>query len=300
MAPTESGVIDTSTVSLATATEAPVDEKSVDAARPRESLRRYVDMTRELALTQFKLKYTGSALGYAWSLMKPAMVFGVMYLVFGYVFHAGNQSPNFVMQLLLGVVLWTFFADAVGASVGSVASNGQLVRKAYFPRVILVIASTLTALLTFLINLGLVVLIAAPLNQLTLGPQTLVVPFLLIELYVLVFGISLLLASLFVFYRDLGYVWEVSSQVLFYGSAVVYPLALLTGRYAPKLVMSNPVAQIIEDTRHALISDSPKVPWASQVLGVPLALVPFAITAALLILGALTFRVLTPRFAESL
>ncbi|TMD92908.1 MAG: ABC transporter permease [Chloroflexi bacterium] len=183
-------------------------------------MRRHLNLTRELAVTQFKLKYTGSVLGYLWSLLKPMMTFGIMWAVFERLLHAGRTSDRFTMQLLVGIVIWTFFAETTITAVNAIVVNGNLINKASFPRAILVVASSLTALMTFAINLTLIVLIAGASHQLTLGWHSLAAIPLLIELYVLVIGISMLLSALFVFYRDLGHIWEIFTQLLFYGSAV--------------------------------------------------------------------------------
>src|SRR2546422_778330 len=112
----------------------------VTRARPIDPFRINVNVTRELAVTQFKLKYTGSVLGYMWSLVKPLMVFGVMYVVFAILLNTGRGTVNFPLQLLVGVVLWMFFAETTSTAVSAVASNGSLVNRAFFPRSILVLA----------------------------------------------------------------------------------------------------------------------------------------------------------------
>ncbi len=201
------------------------------AARP-SPLRVNLNLTRELAVTSFKLKYTGSTLGYAWSLVKPLLIFGMTYAVFVQVLKAGRGDPSFPVELLVGIVLWTFFADATSSAVGAIVANGQIIRKAYFPRWIVVVASTLSATMTLAVNLALVLLIGLPLGWFHVGLQTLLVPLLFVELYILVVGIGLLMSALFVFYSDLGHVWEILLQLLFYASAILFPLTLIT-RYRP-------------------------------------------------------------------
>jgi ABC-2 type transport system permease protein len=269
--------------------------------RPSASpIRRHVNLTRELAITQFKLKYTGSVLGYVWSLINPLAIFGIMYFIFAVLFHANNASPNFGMQLLVGIVLWTFFAETTATAMGSIAANGHMLRKAYFPRSILVVASSLTALMTFVINITLVVIVAAILGQSQLRWASLLAPLFLVEFYAIVLGISLLLSALFVFYRDLGHIWGIATQLLFYGSAVVFPIALVHGHTLRTLLAINPVAQVVEDLRHVLISSSPLVPFAEEIPGGPIGFLPYAIVVGVLVLGTYTFNRLTPRFAESL
>ncbi len=274
-----------------------VTARTAVAVRPRRTgwLRHY-NLVRELALTQFKLKYTGSVLGYCWSLIKPLMLFAIMYAIFGYLFKLGRTSPNFPIQLLLGIVTWNFFAETTGSAMGAIAFNGNLIRKAFFPRSILVLASSLSAFITFLINTVLIVVIATPLGGMSLGWRSLLAPLLWFELYALILGLSMLLSSLFVFYRDLGHIWEVLSLVLFYGSAVVFPFALIPARLQ-HLAALNPIAQIIQDLRHALVT--PKVPWMEQLIGIEY-IGPFVICIAVITLGAWTFRRLSPRFAEEL
>jgi ABC-2 type transport system permease protein len=267
--------------------------------RPKSVFQRNLNLVRELSITSFKLKYTGSALGYVWSLVKPLMLFAIMYLVFSLLLRAGGTSPDFPVQLLLAIVVWTFFTEATSTAMNAVAGNGDLIRKAYFPRWILVVASTTSALLTFAINTVLVVIITLALGHLDLTWRSLLAPVYYLELIVLVLGLSLLLSSLFVFFRDLGHIWEIVSLVLFYGSGVVFPFALIQEK-APKFVGLaglNPMAQIITDLRHALVL--PGLPSMGSIIG-PLVVIPIAATVVIFVLGFLVFNKLTPKFAESL
>jgi ABC-2 type transport system permease protein len=273
----------------------PAGRSTLPAAARPSPLRVNLNLTRELAVTSFKLKYTGSTLGYAWSLVKPLLIFGMTYTVFVQVLKAGRGDPSFPVELLLGIVVWTFFADATSSAVGAIVANGQMIRKAYFPRWIVVVASTLSATMTLAVNLALVLLIGLPLGWFHPGLQTLLLPLLFVELYVLVVGIGLLMSALFVFYRDLGHVWEIMLQLLFYASAILFPLTLITN-HVPFAVM-NPIAQIMEDMRRALITSS--IPWSSAILGW-LIVVPCLIVCASLAVGYLVFHRSSPRFAEAL
>ena len=266
---------------------------SGDVAGTPSTLRRHVNLTLELAWTNFKLKYTGSVLGYVWSLLKPLMVFSVLYVIFVVLF---KQTANeFALQLLVAIVLFTFFTEATGVAMGSIAGAGHLIRKAYFPRSILVVAATITSLITMSINLALIMAIAAPLGHLHFGVRTLALPLLLVELYALALGVAFLLAALFVFYRDLGHIWEVVTQVLFYASAIVFPITRVPAGIRP-IFFLNPLAQIVEDVRHAVVI--PVVPWTGGYVGAG-AVFPVLITVVLLVLGLYVFRRLTPVFAEN-
>jgi ABC-2 type transport system permease protein len=268
--------------------------------RPRSIFQRNLNLVRELSITSFKLKYTGSALGYVWSLVKPLMLFGIMYLVFSILLGAGKGTWEFPVQLLVAIVAWTFFTEATTTAMNAIAGNGDLIRKAYFPRWILVASSTTSALLTFAINTLLVVIITFALGQLDLTWISLLAPLYYLELIVLVLGLSMLLSALFVFFRDLGHIWEILSLVLFYGSAVVFPFRTIWvhSRRLADLAGLNPIAQIITDLRHVLVSPS-QLPSMASLIG-PLAIIPILISVAVFLVGFAVFHRLTPRFAESL
>ena len=266
------------------------------ASAPRVSeTARYVNLVRELALSNFKLKYTGSVLGYLWSLFKPLMYFGVLYVIFVDFFH--QRSPDFPLQLFVAIVLFTFFSECTATALGSIAGNAHLIRKANFPLSALVVSGSVTALLTLAINLSLLVVVATPFGRLHLGLQSLAAPLLLVELYLFSLGVGMILASAYVFYRDLGHVWEVFLQVLLYGCGVVFPIALVPPRFL-HLFLLNPLAQIIEDFRHAIVTPT-SAPWTVDLAG-PLFLVPLLFTLAVFVAGLLLFRRLAPLFAESL
>jgi ABC-2 type transport system permease protein len=279
-----------------TVVDRPVTQR---APAPRPSAwRSNLNLTRELAVTTFKLKYTGSVLGYAWSLVKPLLIFGMTYLVFAVFLLRGRTKPaeNFPVQLLLGIVVWTFVADATLSSVSAIAGNAHILRKAYFPRWILVVASTLSATMTLSVNVTLMLVIGIPLGWFHLSVATLLLPLLFVELYLFVVGVGMLLSALFVFYRDLGHVWEIMLQLLFYASAIVFPFSLIPPRFR-LLIAFNPIAQIIEDMRRSLVS--PLIPWTASILGGFL-VVPIVAVVIIFGLGFLVFHRLSPKFGEAL
>jgi ABC-2 type transport system permease protein len=256
---------------------------------------RYWSLVRELATTNFKLKYTGSVLGYLWSLAKPLAYFAVLYVIFVQFFH--QRSNDFPLQLLLGVVIFTFFGECTTAGLGSIAGNGHLIRKATFPLSALVIAASVTALFTFLINLTLVLVVALVAGKLHPTDGLLLTPLFLIELYVMALGVGMILASVFVFFRDLGHIWEVVSQLLIYACGVVFPATAVPVAWR-HLYFLNPLAQNIEDLRHSLIT--PAAPWTVTLTGVGIYAVSISLALACFVLGLYLFRRLAPMFAENL
>ena len=265
--------------------------------RPVRSHQRNLNLVRELAITQFKLRYAGSVLGYVWSLVKPLMLFGILYLVFVRLLKV--KADEFPVQLLLGVVIWNFFTEATSTAVNAIAGQAGLVRKAYFPRWILVVASTASAMLTFLINLVLVVAVTVAIGHMHLGVRSLLAPLFLLELIALIMGLSLLLSSVFVYFRDVGHIWEIISLALFYGSAILFPFTIVPAgdRVLRLLIGVNPVAQVVEDLRHAMVVST--APWMASVLG-SLYAVPILIVVAVFTVGWLTFHRLGSHFAENL
>jgi ABC-2 type transport system permease protein len=264
--------------------------------RLKRASARNLNLIRELSITQFKLKYTGSALGYVWSLVKPLMLFGIMYLVFSVLLKAGVGTYNFPVQLLVAIVLWTFFVEATSTAMNAIAGAGGLIRKAYFPRWILVIASTASASLSFAINTVLVIIVTFALGHLDLSWRSLLAPLYYIEFGVLVLGISFFLSALFVYFRDLGHIWEILTLVLFYGSAIIFPFNRIPA-HLRDLAGMNPMAQIVEDLRHALVDS--RIPSMESLIG-PLVVIPILISVITFAIGLAVFIRLTPRFAEEL
>lgn len=257
---------------------------------------RYLDLIRELAITDFKLKYQGSVAGYLWSLAKPLMVFGVLYMVFNVFVKIGASIPYYPLYLLLGVILWGYFAEATTVGMGSVVGKGDMIRKVYFPRIVLIISSSISAIITLFLNL-LIVFVFMIFARLIPNPVQIVLFFvLIIELYVLTLGLSLILSSLFVKYRDIGHIWEVLVQVLFYATPIIYPLAVVPMRFQ-KIILLSPISQIIQDSRWLLITN--QTVTSESVLKFPLFLIPYVIPFLLVFVGYNIFQKSSAQFAEN-
>jgi ABC-2 type transport system permease protein len=207
----------------------------------------------ELVRTEFKLRYQGSILGYSWSLLKPLMLFAVLYVVFVKFLRIGGDIPHFPIYLLLGIVLWNFFAEMTSTSLGSIVGRGDLIRKIRIPRWIIILSSSISALISLALNL-LVVLVFMIFNKVDLLQSSLWLPFILLEIYLFALGISLFLAAMFVKYRDISHIWEVILQAGFYATPILYPLTLITNETFQKLLIINPMAQAIQDARWSLVS----------------------------------------------
>ncbi|MDQ5913564.1 MAG: type transport system permease protein [Patescibacteria group bacterium] len=255
-------------------------------------------LLRELVVTDFKLRYQNSALGYAWSLLKPLGMFGVLYVVFTQIFRFGDDIQNFPVYLLLGIVLWTFFIEATGGALQSIVARGDLIRKISFPKYIIVISGTISAFINFLLSL-MIVLLFATITGVDFGPQILFMPLLILELYLFSLGVGLMLAALFVNFRDLSHIWEVLMQAAFYAVPIIYPLKLLIDNYSgtlAKIVMLNPISQILQDMRFSMVTDTSLTTFS--VVQKPIAYTPYILTFVVLILGGMYFRAKSRYFAE--
>jgi ABC-2 type transport system permease protein len=250
-----------------------------------------------MVLAEFKLKYAGSALGYLWSVVKPLSLFTVMYLVFGRVFKLGSVSPYYGLALLIGIVIWSFFADGTTQGMVALVHRESLLRRMRFPRMIIPTAATLTAAMTFGINL---VVVAGFIlwKGIVPEPSWLLIPLLLLELYLFTLGTALVLTTLFVSLRDMGQVWELGVQLLFYVTPIVYPVTLLPS-WARDLTFLFPVTQVIQDTRALILpDDSGMTVTSAEVLGQFGRLVPIALTLLGLLFGVALFKRHEPWFAE--
>lgn len=254
----------------------------------------YIGLVKELTLTDFKLKYQGSVFGYLWSLVKPLMLFLVLYVVFTRVFRLGNSIPHYPVYLLLGVVIWGFFTEITANSLNAIVSKGDLIRKVYFPRIVLVISGGMTSLITFTLNLVVVfVFMLATHAEFSLRAPLFLL--LVLELFILAIGIGLILSSLFVRFRDLSHIWEIVLQAMFYATPILYPLTLVPGPFN-KLIMVSPLAQIIQDSRYLLVTPQTQTAW--QIMGAKFFIIPYILPIIILILGYRIFEKSAAKFAE--
>jgi ABC-2 type transport system permease protein len=263
--------------------------------------RRFRQLTWALAVTDFRLRFFGSVLGYLWQFMRPLMLFGVLYVVFSQVFDLSGNVRFYPVALLLGIVLYGFFAEATSGSVRSLVERENLVRKIEFPRLAVPLATVLTALFNLGLNLipVLVFLLVAGgrphLSWLEMIP-------LVGLLAVFATGVAMILSSLFVRYRDVEPIWDVVLQVMFYVTPIIYMIQTVTdkgGQSATNAILCNPFAAILQQARHAFIDPS-HISVANAMSNDVLLLVPLVIVVGVFVLGYRVFDRQAPRIAENL
>jgi ABC-2 type transport system permease protein len=252
----------------------------------------------ELVRTDFKLRYQGSALGYAWSLLRPLLLFLILYVVFVKFLKLGNGIPHYPVYLLFGIVVWNFFVEMTSQSLGSIVGRGDLIRKVRIPRWIIIVSTSIAAVINLLLNL-VVVFVFMVFNHVAITRSIAYLPLILLEVYVLALGLSAFLSAAFVKFRDLSYIWEVILQAGFYITPVLYPLSRITNVSLQKIIMINPIAQALQQARYLMITH--QTVTAAQVFnGGWYSLVPFAIVALVLVIGVSYFRKQSKYFAENI
>jgi ABC-2 type transport system permease protein len=254
-------------------------------------------LLRELVVTDFKLRYQGSVLGYSWSLLKPLFLFAIMYVVFGMLIKIGSVE-HYAVYLLLGIVLWTFFSEATNQGMNSIVNRGDLLRKISFPKYILVFSTTISALINLCLNLMIVATLMI-FSGVELQWSILLMPLYILEIYILALGLAFFLAALNVKYRDTSHIWEIIMQAAFYATPIIYPLSVViekSGTVAQLLLM-NPIAQAIQDIRHVMITDE-TITVYSMFDNALYTLIPIAIVLIVFIAGTYYFKLHSKYFAE--
>ncbi len=257
-------------------------------------------LLNELTKTDFKLRYQGSVLGYLWAIIRPMLLFGILYIVFAKFLRFGDEIPHYPVYLLVGTVLWSFFTECTNQGIQSLILRSDLMRKIAFPKWIIVLSATTTAFINLLINLFVVIIFALA-SGVSFNLSWLIVPFLIIELYLLAFGIALFLGSLNVKFRDVGSIWEVLLQALFYAIPIIYPLSMVVSynAFAAKLIMLNPIAQVVQDVRYNLITNETVTGWGT-IDNPILKFVPILIVIFVILLGCFVFNKKSKYFAEEI
>jgi ABC-2 type transport system permease protein len=262
---------------------------------------RFFDLLWLMALTEFKRVYFGTVLGYLWSLVRPLLLFGVLYFVFTEGLKIGNtgEVEHYAVLLLMGIVLYTFFAESTSESVTSVLTQEGVVRKTQFPRLVIPLATVLTCsfnfALNFLVVLGFVLAfgVAPSLTWLLL-------PVAFFFLGLLTVAVSAALSVLYVRFRDVAIIWAVVAQVLFYATPIIYPITIFHDQTTERLLMLNPLAVIFEQVRVWVLAE-PQAPTAAEAAGGWVYLLPAAaIFVVICAFSAWVFSREAPRVAEDL
>jgi ABC-2 type transport system permease protein len=262
---------------------------------------RFFDLLWLMAVTEFKRVYFGTVLGYLWSLVRPLLLFGVLYFVFTEGLKIGNtdEVEHYAVLLLMGIVLYTFFQESTTQSVTSVVNQEGVVRKTQFPRLVIPLATVLTATFNFTLNF-LVVLAFVLVFGVDPSWTWLLLPVALFFLISFTVAASAALSVLYVRFRDVAIIWAVVAQVLFYATPIIYPITVFNSQTTERLLMINPLAVIFEQVRVWVLAE-PQAPTAAEAAGGAVYLLPAAaIFVGICVFAAWIFRREAPRIAEDL
>jgi lipopolysaccharide transport system permease protein len=248
----------------------------------------YRELIKILTISDLKVKYQSSILGFAWSLLNPLLMMLVLYLVFNSVFKSNQE--NFAIYLLIGIVSWRFMANGTSTAMGAIVGKSSLVTKIYIPRQVLVLSNVLSSFISSILEfLVLMVLVLA--FGVKISANILFFPAVHMIYFMMVYGISLALAALYVYYRDLNQIWEVLLQLGFFISPVCYSISIVPENYM-FYYMLNPITQVMQIYRNTLLDGNS--PSLASLVYILLA------AGIMLVIGAAIFAKLERRFAEEL
>jgi homopolymeric O-antigen transport system permease protein len=241
-----------------------------------------------LVRTDFKTRYRPTIGGFVWALLKPLAMFVVLLAVFSLVFHS---EPQYRLNLIIGLFVWDFFAEATKVGLVSLQAKRFLLTKARFPTWILVVTSAANATLTLLVFGAIILGFLAASGRPPSPPAVGLFALYLVHLLAIVLGFSLATSVLFLRYRDLNQVWDVVIQAGFFVAPIVYPLGVLPERIHAFIYLWPPTP-IIQFSRLVLVEGVAPTARAHVLLSLG--------TLAILGAGALIHRWYGPRAAEYL
>ncbi|HVD38452.1 MAG TPA: ABC transporter permease [Solirubrobacterales bacterium] len=258
--------------------------------------RRFFELLWLISATEFKKSFHGTAFGYIWSLVRPLMLFGVLLVVFTRILKF--EVPNYPVMLLFNLVVFGFFQEGTGAAVTSVLAQEGIVRKTQFPRLVIPLSSVMVALFTVALNL---VAVFGFIFIYGIDPMWtwLFLPVIILLVFALTAGASLLLSALNVRFRDIAIIWTVVAQVLLYATPIIYPFEIIYPGLLRDVLLCNPFTLIFEQARVWIID--PAAPSALDIAGSWVAMLPAAAIYVLTcILGVWVFKREAPKIAERL
>jgi len=241
-----------------------------------------------LALNDVKLRYRNSVLGFVWSFLEPLLMLTVLYLVFTHVIRADIE--NYPLYLLLGLIIWYMFSRGSTMGMSSLVEKAGIIQKIYFRREIIVLSSTLTAFIMMTFEFAAFVFFLALFEF--IPPLTaLLFPLLLIDLFFLTLGLSLILSVLNVKFRDINFIWQVIIQAGFFLSPIIYRMDMFPENIR-EILQLNPLVPILETAHNLVLYDILPTPLATTYI--------LLSTATIFIVGYIVFRVYSKNIVEAL
>ncbi len=237
---------------------------------------KYGFLLKQLVSRDFKTKYKRSILGVLWSFLNPLLTMVVQYIVFSTIFK--TDIPNFAVYLLIGIVFFSFFSEATSMGLMSIVGNSSLITKVYIPKYIFPVSRTLSSMINFLISMVPLILTTL-ITRAPITPAMLLLPFSMICMVVFCIGMSFILSSAMVYFRDMQFLWNVLSMLWMYATPIFYPESILPQQLMPLFKM-NPLYHFIRFSRTIILEGASPEPQA-YLFCLIAAIVPFLLGTAI-------------------
>jgi len=251
--------------------------------------KRYINLLRELAIAQFKLKDQSAFLGFLWSFLHPLVMIGILFALFKV--KAGQSIEHYAIYLLIGVVQYTYFSNSTSRSMTVLYSMRQLTSDAIFPKEVLVLSGVIADSVEFAFSM-LICIVIAVLSGVVLSSAILLLPLVWVLQFVLVLSVSLLLSCLYVFVRDVAHIYQAFLRVLLFITPIFYDMSFLEAGPGRYILWLNPLAHLIHFSRAVIIGGSPFPVGSSMLL--------LLATCALFFCSLKIFKNYEPTFTENL
>ena len=250
----------------------------------------YREMLKSSVRKELRSRYKGSVLGFLWTFLNPLLMLVVYSILFATIMKIQVPQYPYALFLFVGLVPWTYFATAVQQSTTTIIANNNLVKKIYFPRIILPISVTMTNLVNMLYTFA-IVFIALLISQAPVTSLYLYLPLIILIQTILVLAFSIILACVTVYFRDLEHIISILMMAWFYFTPIIYPEDYIPSRYLA-FFRANPMMPLIDAYRDILMYN--KLPDMMGLLYV------FMLSVMILVIGYNVFNVLQKRFAEEI
>ena len=251
------------------------------------NFKRYWFLMTQLISRDFKVKYKRSVLGVIWSLLYPILMMAVMAIVFSQMFKFKVEGINYLVYLMTGLIMWSYFAEASNTAMTSVVDNFGLINKVYIPKYIFPVAKCIFVGINFVLTLipwlGIIILSHFGLGEYTchFNLYYLVLPYIFICMFLFTIGVSLLISCMSVFLRDIWYIYGIILTMWNYLTPVFYSVQILPEKLQ-KIMQFNPMFQFLNATRTIVVYE--QMPSLAT-----LGILAF-IGGGMLLIGAIVFK----------
>ena len=240
--------------------------------------KKYGFLINQLVERDFKTKYKRSVLGYLWSFLNPLLTMAIQYIVFSTIFR--SNIDNFPVYLLSGIIMFNFFTDAVGQGLTAIIDNASLITKVYVPKYIYPVTKVISCSINLAISV-IPLLIVTVLTGAKITKAIVLIPYALMCILLFCIGLSLLLCTTMVFFRDTKYLWGIVSLVWMYATPIFYPADILPTQFH-FIQALNPMYHYIQFIRTILIQGISPEPQAYLICA--------AMSLVTCLIGAIVFK----------